>query len=81
MEEKLLELFKVADTLNEKQENVFAEIAYRADNSKKLEISIRKKKDYSYVEKCEIMLVNNSVSKLDAIIKIFNDYTGGAGNE
>ena len=79
MEEKLLELFKVADTLNEKQENVFAEIAYRADNSKKLEIS--KKKDYSYVEKCEIMLVNNSVSKLDAIIKIFNDYTGGASNE
>ena len=71
MEEKLLELFKVADTLNEKQENVFAEIAYRADNSKKLEISIRK----------EIMLVNNSVSKLDAIIKIFNDYTGGASNE
>ena len=41
MEEKLLELFKVADTLNEKQENVFAEITYRADNSKKLEISIR----------------------------------------
>lgn len=81
MEEKLLELFKIADTLNEKQENVFAEIAYRADNSKKLEISIRKKEDYSYVEKCEIMLVNNSVSKLDAIIKIFNDYNGGASNE
>lgn len=81
MEEKLLELFKIADSLNEKQENVFAEIAYCADNSKKLEISIRKKKDYSYVEKCEIMLVNNSVSKLDAIIKIFNDYTGGANNE
>ena len=81
MEEKLLELFKIADSLNEKQENVFAEIAYCADNSKKLEISIRKKKDYSYVEKCEIMLVNNSVSKLDAIINIFNDYTGGASNE
>lgn len=81
MEEKLLELFKIADSLNEKQENVFSEIAYCADNSKKLEISIRKKKDYSYVEKCEIMLVNNSIAKLDAIIKIFNDYTGGASNE
>ena len=43
MEEKLLELIKLADTLNEKQDKVFAEIKYEADDSKTLKISIRKK--------------------------------------
>ena len=43
MEEKLLELIKLADTLNEKQDKVFAEIKYEADNEKTLRISIRKK--------------------------------------
>jgi len=52
MEEKLLKLFKLADSLNEKQDRVYAQIEYIADNSKKLEISIRSKKDFSFVERC-----------------------------
>lgn len=81
MEEKLLKLLKMANTLDEKQDKLYAQIEYCADHTKKLEISIRKKEDYSYVEKCSVMLLNNPVSKIDAIIKIFEEYTGGASNE
>ena len=44
MEKHLLELIKLADELNEKQDKVFAEIHYCGDNGKKLEICIRTKK-------------------------------------
>lgn len=81
MEEKLLKLLKMANTLDEKQDKLYAQIEYCADHTKKLEISIRKKEDYSYVEKCSVMLLNNPISKLDAIIKMFEEYTGGASNE
>lgn len=81
MEEKLLKLLKMANTLDEKQDKLYAQIEYCDDHTKKLEISIRKKEDYSYVEKCSVMLLNNPISKLDAIIKIFEEYTGGASNE
>lgn len=81
MEEKLLKLLKMANTLDEKQDKLYAQIEYCADHTKKLEISIRKKEDYSYVERCSVMLLNNPISKLDAIIKIFKEYIGGASNE
>lgn len=81
MEEKLLKLFKMANTLDEKQNKLYAQIEYCADHTKRLEISIRKKEDYSYVEKCSIMLLNNPISKIDAIIKIFEEYIGGVSNE
>lgn len=81
MEEKLLELFKLADELNKKQERVYAKIEYTGDNERRLELSIINKKNYSYVEKCSIMLINNSISRIDVIIKIFNEYIGGASNE
>lgn len=81
MEEKLLKLFKMANTLDEKQNKLYAQIEYCADHTKRLEISIRKKEDYSYVEKCSVMLLNNPISKIDAIIKIFEEYIGGASNE
>lgn len=81
MEEKLLKLFKLADLLSEKQDKVFAQIEYYADNSKKLQILIRSKKDFSYVEKCEIYLANDSLIKWDNIIEILERYVGGAINE
>ena len=81
MEEKLLKLLKMANTLDEKQDKLYAQIEYCADHTKKLEISHRKKEDYSYVEKCSVMLLNNPISKLDGIIKIFEEYIGGASNE
>lgn len=81
MEEKLLQLLKMVNTLDEKQDKLYAQIEYCADKTRKLEISIRKKEDYSYVEKCSIMLLNNPVPKLDAIIDLFKQYMGGASNE
>lgn len=81
MEEKLLKLFKLADFLNEKQDKLFAEIEYSANDRKRLIISIRAKENYKYIEKCEIELTNNLLIKLDRIIELFENYIGGATNE
>lgn len=80
MEEKLLKLLKLADTLNERQDKVYAQIEYRADSSKKLEISIRSKKDFSFVERCELHLTNNSLIKWDNVIDLFEIYLKGVDN-
>ena len=74
MEDKLLELFKIADTLNEKQDKVFAEIKYEADDAKTLRISIRKKDDYKYVEICEMQMREHSLIKWDNIIELFRKW-------
>lgn len=81
MEKNLLKIFKLADSLNEKQDKVYAHIEYEADNSKKLEIAIRSKDDYSYVEKCEVNLTKNNLIKWENIIKLLESYVDGASNE
>ena len=81
MEEKLLKIFKLADTLNEKQSKVYADIKYTADDKKRLVISIISKKDFCYLERCEIQLANNPLLKWDDIIKLFENYIGGVDNE
>jgi len=81
MEEKLLKIFKLADSLNEKQDKVFAQIEYSADNSKRLKISIRSKIDFSYLEKFEALLTNNLLITWDSIINLFEHYIGGIDNE
>lgn len=81
MEKKLLRILQIADELNNKQDKVFAEIEYTADNKKKLQILIRSKEDFSYIEKCEIYLANNALIKWDNIIELFEKYVGGAENE
>ena len=58
MEEKLLKIFKLADSLNEKQNKVFAEIEYTADDRKTLQITIREKNTFKYVERYEIKLAD-----------------------
>lgn len=77
MEEKLLEILKLANQLNEKQERVYAQISYSANKDKKLESIIISKNDYSYVERCSVMLFNRPISKLNAIIKLLKEYVGG----
>lgn len=77
MEEKLLEILKLANQLNEKQERVYAQISYSANKDKKLEIIIISKNDYSYVERCSVMLFNRPISKLNVIIKLLKEYVGG----
>ena len=81
MEEKILELLKVLNKVNGSQDKIFAEIKYTADDSKKIEIDIRKKESFKYIEKCDVSLAHYSEEKLDAIINILKKYVGGAGNE
>lgn len=81
MEEKLLKLLKLADLLNEKQNEVYAQIIYTANHSNQLEITIRSKKDFSYVQRFEIQLVKNPIIRMDDVIKLFESYIGGANNE
>jgi len=81
MEKYLLELFKLADSLNERQEKIYAQITYYADNTKTLEISIRSKSDYSHIEKCQIQLKHCPHTKLKMITTLFNSYVGGDENE
>lgn len=81
MGNKLLKIIKLADELNEKQDKVYAEIDYTADNSKKLVISIRSKKDFTYVEKCEVQLNSFSMIEWDNVITLFETFVGGVINE
>lgn len=81
MKDKLLKIIKLADELNEKQDNVYAEIEYVANDSKKLVISIRSKKDFSYIEKCEVQLNAFSMIEWDNVITLFETFVGGVVNE
>ena len=81
MEEKLLKIFKLADELNEKQEKVYAQISYEADNRKILEICIRLKDNFSCCSRCEIRLSNNPEIQLDNVIRLFSYYIGGVSDE
>lgn len=74
MEEKLLEIFKLANILNEKQNKVYAEIHYYGNEWKKLELIIRAKDDFSYIQKCEIQLTDTLLVKLDNIILLLEKY-------
>ena len=74
MEEKLLEVFKLVNLLNEKQSKVYAEIHYYANEWKRLEIIIRSKVDFSYIQKCEIQLTDTLLIKWDNIIKLLESY-------
>lgn len=81
MADKLIKLLELADTLNNKQDYVYAEIKYSSHNEKTLEIAIRSKKDFSYLEKCEIRVPKNGILKLNSIITLFQNYIGGLDNE
>lgn len=81
MEEKLLEIFKLANLLNEKNYNVYAQVRYTANDSKTLEIAIRSKENYSYIQQCKVELSKEAIISLDNIIELFEKYTGGAVDE
>ena len=81
MEEKLLEIFQLADSLNEKQDRVYAQINYSARDTKTLEISIRFKKNFSFIDSCQIQLADKCLIKFEYIIELFKRYIGGVSNE
>ncbi len=81
MEQKLLKVFRLADKLNTKQSKIYAEINYTANDYQKLEIYIRRKKDFSYIEKCEICIRDSSEVEWDKIITLFETFVGGVKDE
>lgn len=81
MEEYLLKLIQLADALNDNQKKVYAQITYYADGKKTLEILVRSKKDFSYIEKCQIQLKYQPENKLKIISELFDSYVGGGFDE
>ena len=82
MEKKLLEILEVANEVNNAQDSVYVQIIYTANNNKDLEIAIRSKKDFCYVEKCELQLKTQPFVKLETIIYVLKSYlAGGVSNE
>lgn len=81
MEEKILQIFKLAEKLNTNTSKVYAEIQYTANNSHRLEIAIRSKKDYSYIERCDITTQETSEIKWDNIIALLETFIGGVKHE
>lgn len=77
MEEKLLKIFKLADILNEKQDKVYAEIEYFANDRKKLIISLIAKNEFTFVEKFEIQLKDNFLINWDSIVQLLENYVNG----
>lgn len=81
MEEKLVKLFKLANTLNDRQDNVYAQIQYIANKNKVLEISIRSKKNFSFIQQCRFEFKEETIIRLDDVITLFESYIGGVCNE
>ena len=82
MENKLLEVLEVANDVNKKQDKVYAQVIYTANDIRSLELAIRSKKDFSYVEKCEVQLKNQPIMKLETLISVLKSYlAGGVTNE
>lgn len=81
MEKDLLKLFKLADKLNQKQSKVYAEIFYRAYDRKELEITIRSKKNFSFIRKFGLQLLEDAELELGIIIKLFEEFAGGVVSE
>ena len=78
MEEKLLKIFKLADSLNEKQDKVYAKIIYTADDNKIIELEVLSKDDNSYVESCKCSLHQNPLIKWDNFISLLESYIESA---
>lgn len=74
MEDKLLEIFKLADSLNENQDQVYAQITYIADNDKTIELTIKSKNDNSYLGNCRFKLYENPLSRWEKFIELFKSY-------
>ncbi len=80
MEEKLLKIFKLAEQLNTSNSNVYVQLQYAANDSKKLDIAIVSKKDFSYIERCSFQL-NGELIKCDNFITLLEIFVGGASHE
>ena len=80
MEKKLLKIIELANELSEKQKNVYAKIEYTSNDSKRLEVSIISKKDFSFIERCSFQFDKDTLG-VDFVMKLLETYSGGQVNE
>ena len=76
MEEQLLELFKLAKTLNEKNKEYYAQISYSAVEELRIEIAIRSTKDGTFIRHCYLCLSDNSIENWNSITELFETFAG-----
>lgn len=81
MDEKILQIIKLANSVNEQNEKLYAHIEYVADNRKKLLISIVDKETFTTVETLRTDLANNPYFNWNTFINTINCYARGDKNE
>lgn len=75
MESKLAELFLTINEFTKQSDKYFAEVSYSAC-LKELEISIRLKENYEFVEVRKIYTEKFEDSKIDELIEFIKNYKG-----
>lgn len=82
MEKYFLEVVKLVNELGDNQYKVFGEIEYVANGDKELKVTIRDKKTFKYLERCQIYVENNDEKSWNNIVNMIKYYViGGYKND
>ena len=82
MEKYFLEVVKLVNELGDNQDKVFCEIEYVANGDKELKVTIRDKKTFKYLERCQIYVENNDEKSWNNIVNMIKYYViGGYKND
>ena len=82
MEKYFLEVVKLVNELGDNQDKVFGEIEYVANGDKELKVTIRDKKTFKYLVRCQIYVDNNDEKSWNNIVNMIKYYViGGYKND
>ena len=81
IEKKIVELIKITKLLEKSQDEYFITIIFNSFKENLLTVEIHSKLDFSMQQKCEISLENESIAKIDALVKSLKIFMGGVANE
>lgn len=73
MEEKLAKLFIIINEFSDKSEKYYIEFDFSGDN-KEIELSVRNKETYEYIQTIRVFLQNANYTKLDELIEFVKNY-------
>lgn len=73
MEEKLAKLFIIINEFSDKSEKHYMSLDFSGDD-KKIELNVRDKKYYEYIQTVTVYLKNADYSKLDELIEFVKNY-------
>lgn len=77
MIKQLSNILEIAAIINERQDEVFIQVEFWANDMQRLAIAIRSKKDNSKLKYMQTYLNNNPLVNWDNILDIFDDFLGG----